>query len=266
MGSMQDLQHLLTLQKLQSVIQSQQRVQQNNGSFLNVAMQQQQQAIPSSFMEMGGSSPQSPNSVLLDMMSANQISQVSMLNPSLFSINSLSLLASPATMSPSSLPLPPAVLQSLQSTPVKGNMNMNNFTNINNLFPPAANAFGVPEGTPMLTKRKFFGEDDASKSRKKHEGDSPSGSSSGTTSPSSSAEPAMVVVGGNAKPIPKMCEHGRRAGQCRDCGASNVCEHHRRRSRCKDCGGSGICVHNRQRNYCKDCGGSGICVHNRKRS
>ena len=33
-----------------------------------------------------------------------------------------------------------------------------------------------------------------------------------------------------------LCEHGRRKGQCKDCGGSSFCEHKRRKGRCKDCG------------------------------
>ena len=52
-----------------------------------------------------------------------------------------------------------------------------------------------------------------------------------------------------------LCEHGRRNGQCTDCGGSSFCEHKRRKGRCKDCGGSGFCEHNRRKGTCKDCGG-----------
>ena len=52
-----------------------------------------------------------------------------------------------------------------------------------------------------------------------------------------------------------LCEHGRRKGQCKDCGGSSFCEHKRRKGRCKDCGGSSFCEHNRRKGTCKDCGG-----------
>jgi hypothetical protein len=43
-------------------------------------------------------------------------------------------------------------------------------------------------------------------------------------------------------PGKRMCEHGRRKGQCKDCGTG----------RCTDCG-TGQCQHKLWKHHCKDC-------------
>jgi hypothetical protein len=50
---------------------------------------------------------------------------------------------------------------------------------------------------------------------------------------------------------PKQCEHGRRKGQCKDCGTGR-CKHGRSRYMCTDCG-TGQCQHKLWKHHCKDC-------------
>ena len=64
----------------------------------------------------------------------------------------------------------------------------------------------------------------------------------------------------------KLCEHGRRKCQCRDCGGSSFCVHDRQKYTCKECKGTSICEHNRIRSECKECKGTSICEHNKKKS
>jgi hypothetical protein len=63
----------------------------------------------------------------------------------------------------------------------------------------------------------------------------------------------------------KMCKHGRRKCDCKECGGSLVCKHGKRKSRCKECGGNEICQHDRRKSDCKECGGSRICQHGRRK-
>jgi len=63
-----------------------------------------------------------------------------------------------------------------------------------------------------------------------------------------------------------MCQHGRKACQCRQCGGSGFCAHGKLKSRCRACGGSSFCCHGRKRAQCKECKGSGLCVHLRQKS
>lgn len=49
----------------------------------------------------------------------------------------------------------------------------------------------------------------------------------------------------------KKCEHGKRGGQCRECG-NGYCEHNRRRSRCTECSGQN-CVHGEKLHRCVEC-------------
>ena len=54
-------------------------------------------------------------------------------------------------------------------------------------------------------------------------------------------EKVMLEDGGfkrrrvGAKHWQRMCPHGRRAQNCKDCGGASICEHGRRHSRCKQC-------------------------------
>jgi hypothetical protein len=47
-------------------------------------------------------------------------------------------------------------------------------------------------------------------------------------------------------------DHGRRKGQCKDCG-TGYCKHGRQKGQCKDCG-TGHCQHGRRKHQCEDCG------------
>jgi hypothetical protein len=60
----------------------------------------------------------------------------------------------------------------------------------------------------------------------------------------------------------RKCDHGRRKGQCKDCG-TGYCKHGRQEGKCGDCG-TGHCEHGRQKGQCRDCG-TGYCKHYRQK-
>eukprot|EP00656_Telonema_subtile_P039083 TRINITY_DN44225_c0_g1_i1.p1 TRINITY_DN44225_c0_g1~~TRINITY_DN44225_c0_g1_i1.p1 ORF type:complete len:260 (-),score=19.14 TRINITY_DN44225_c0_g1_i1:294-1073(-) len=82
-----------------------------------------------------------------------------------------------------------------------------------------------------------------------------------TAVPAPAVETAVATVPATTVAVAKppsssnrrLCEHGRRPSQCKQCGGSGICTHGRQKNQCKQCGGCGICTHGRIRSRCKAC-------------
>uniref|UniRef100_A0A0G4FTX4 Uncharacterized protein n=1 Tax=Chromera velia CCMP2878 TaxID=1169474 RepID=A0A0G4FTX4_9ALVE len=65
----------------------------------------------------------------------------------------------------------------------------------------------------------------------------------------------------------RMCRHGRKKYDCKECGGKGICEHGHRKRDCKECRGTGVCKRERQKRGCKEPGGAsgGLCKYGKVR-
>lgn len=63
----------------------------------------------------------------------------------------------------------------------------------------------------------------------------------------------------------RVCRHGKRYNQCRECGGASICVHARRRVQCITCKGASVCVHGKRRTQCISCKGASMCSHDKRR-